>query len=331
MDSQPFVSIVTPVYNGEKYLAACIESVIAQTYQNWQYIIVNNCSTDRSLEIAQAYAERECRIHVENNTQFVSALENHHIAFQLISASSKYCKVVHVDDLLFPECLARMVEVAESHPSVGIVGAYRLDDVHVTLTGLPYPSPVVSGRQICRATLLGELYVFGSPTSLLIRSEILRQHKEFYDERRFPRHADTAACYEVLQSWDFGFVHQVLTFTRRHDEARTSYSQVTNTNLAEGLKMLQQYGPVYLTKAEYAKHLDQTLAYYYQFLTQSMFRNREKNFWDYHRKTLMEAGYSLNSFKLGQALVTEIIRILLQPAKIIMKAMALLWKSHTNR
>ena len=50
---QPLVSVLTPVYNGEPYLGECIESVLNQTYQNFEYIIVNNCSKDRTLEIAR--------------------------------------------------------------------------------------------------------------------------------------------------------------------------------------------------------------------------------------------------------------------------------------
>jgi len=56
-DYLPLVSVVTPAYNGENHLTECSERVWAQTYQNWEYIIVNNCSTDRSLEIARRYAE----------------------------------------------------------------------------------------------------------------------------------------------------------------------------------------------------------------------------------------------------------------------------------
>ena len=48
-NDEPLVSVVTPVYNGDKYLADCVESVLKQTYQNWEYVIVNNCSTDRTL------------------------------------------------------------------------------------------------------------------------------------------------------------------------------------------------------------------------------------------------------------------------------------------
>ncbi len=52
---QTLVSVVTPVYNGEDFLVECIESVLRQSYSNWEYIIVNNCSTDRTLEIALNY------------------------------------------------------------------------------------------------------------------------------------------------------------------------------------------------------------------------------------------------------------------------------------
>src|SRR5437868_10080618 len=123
--SEPLVSVITPVYNGEKYLAVCIESVLAQTYQNWEYVIVNNCSTDRSLEIAQAYAQQDARIRVHNNREFLKAMPNWNHALRQMATESAYCKIVHADDWLFPECLARMVEVAAAHPTVGIVSAYR--------------------------------------------------------------------------------------------------------------------------------------------------------------------------------------------------------------
>src|SRR5712692_9727325 len=90
LQTQPLVSVVTPVYNGEKYLAECIESILAQTYQNWEYIIVNNCSTDRSLEIAQGYAKKDARIRIYNNQEFVGMIQNHNIALGQISSESKY-------------------------------------------------------------------------------------------------------------------------------------------------------------------------------------------------------------------------------------------------
>jgi cellulose synthase/poly-beta-1,6-N-acetylglucosamine synthase-like glycosyltransferase len=88
---QPLVSVLTPVYNGEAYLAECIESLLAQTYSNWEYTIVNNCSTDGTLSIDQRYARTDTRIHVWENETLLNLIANHHGAFHLVSAESKYC------------------------------------------------------------------------------------------------------------------------------------------------------------------------------------------------------------------------------------------------
>ena len=306
-EAQPLVSVVTPVYNGEQFLAECIESVLAQTYQNWEYVIVNNCSTDRSAEIAQQYAQRDARIRVCHNETFLNRLQNFNQAFRPMSPESKYCKVVHADDWLFPDCISRMVEVAEANPSVGIVGSYRLEENRVTLDGLPYPSPVVSGREICRLTLLADLYVFGSPTSLLIRSDLIRSRAAFYDESIIQ--ADKKACFEILQHTDFGFVHQVLTYTRRHNESMTSLIHRFNTRQLGKLIYLVRYGPVFLTEAEYRMRFQREFANYYRFLARSAFEFREREFWNYHQATLKKLGYPLSRIRLAKAVLLSLLNL----------------------
>src|ERR1035441_7730727 len=112
-----------------------------------------------------------------------------------------------------------MVELGEAHPNVGIVSAYELEGDHASLGGLPYPSPEVSGREICRAFFTKSLLVFGTPTSLLMRSEIVRaRNPSFYEERHAP-FEDSHACFDLLETWNFGFVHQVLTYSRRDNES----------------------------------------------------------------------------------------------------------------
>src|SRR4051812_41097887 len=105
----PFVSIVTPFYNTEEYLAECIESVLGQTYQNWEYVLVNNKSTDKSAEIARRYAEKDTRLSLVHNTEFLGQVENYNHALRQISPESKYCKMVQADDWIFPRCLEEMV------------------------------------------------------------------------------------------------------------------------------------------------------------------------------------------------------------------------------
>src|SRR5690349_14046949 len=120
MPSAPLLSVVTPADNGELFLRECIESVLAQTYSNWEYIILNNCSTDATLAIVKEYAAHDQRISVQSNDVLLDVISNHNKAFRLISSTRSYCKVVSADDWLYPECIARMVDLAETHRTVGI-------------------------------------------------------------------------------------------------------------------------------------------------------------------------------------------------------------------
>jgi len=296
LSSQPFVSIVTPVYNGEKYLTECIESVIAQNYENWEYIIVNNCSTDRTLEIAKNYGEKDSRVRIHNNKEFLDVIQNHNNAFRLIAPQSKYCKILQSDDFLFPDCLMKMIKVAEDNPSVAMVGSYSLWGDRVKCDGVPYTRSVISGREICRLSLLGRIYLFLSPSSLLIRSDIIRKYNKFWNEAHL--YADAEACYEVLQDSDFGFVHQILTYIRKHDESVTASVEKMHGLMLSNFDLLIRYGPKYLTHEEHDVALKQKLRSYYKLLGECVFQNKGREFWDFHRNSLENLGYPLNYFKL---------------------------------
>jgi glycosyltransferase involved in cell wall biosynthesis len=303
---QPLVSVVTPVYNGEKYLDECIESVQAQTYQNLEYVIVNNCSTDRTREIAEKYAQKDERIRIYNNSQLLPIMKNwNHTLFQM-SPKSKYCKVVHADDWIFPECLELMVRVAEKYPSVGIVGSYALMGKRVVCGGLTYPSEFVPGRELSRTALRGDIYPFLRPTCLLIRSDLIRTQETFYDESVL--HADHQACYEILKDHDFGFVHQVLTFLRQHDDSMTSsVTRPFYQHILSNLQMMKNYGQIFFQPEEYQKEIQHKLDDYYRFLAYSLFRLREREFWRFHRDGIQKAGYRFSVLKLLQAALLEFI------------------------
>jgi glycosyltransferase involved in cell wall biosynthesis len=297
----PLVSVVTPVYNGEHYLTQCIESVLAQTYPNWEYTIVNNCSTDRTKEIADGYARKDSRIRVLDNQRFLNVMQNQNLAVRQMSEGSVYCKVLHADDWLFPDCLRQMVEIGEAYPTVGIVGAYRLDGIEVGCDGLPYPTSFISGRDLCRMTLLGGPGVFGSPTSLLFRSDCVRERNPMFEESDF--HADTGACLDTLRTWDFGFVHQVLTYTRRHPGTQTSYATALNTFQAAEFRHLVRYGPVFLTPDEFQVCFDRVSARYWRFLAKSLSGPRAAEVWTYHRAAMAEAGHPPDRWKMLRAVV----------------------------
>jgi len=298
MTDGPLVSVVTPVYNGEEHLAECIESVLAQTYRNWEYVIANNCSTDKSLAIAHSYAARDPRIRVHDNTTFLRIIPNHNNALRQVAPASKYCKMIFADDWLYPECLERMVTLAEAHPSIGILSGYALRGTSVVYTGLPYTSTVIPGREVCRLRFFGGPFVFGSPTAHMIRSDLVRSRRPFYNESNL--HADAEVCFDLLKQCDFGFVHQVVCYSRQREESMTMVSKDLNSMLAGTLYDIVKHGPSYLTPAEMQRCLKLHMRRYYNFLGRSMWQKKDKQFWTYHKDKLCEVGLRLDRLRLWQ-------------------------------
>ena len=296
VSEQPLVWVTTPVYNGERFLTECIESVLAQTYENWQYTIVDNCSSDGTAQIVRDYAARDGRVRLHESGEFLPIIANWNRALRLIPSEVKYCKVVHADDTLFPECLERMVDVAERNPSVALVTSYALWGNEVRHQGVPYPLEVVDGHEICRSTLEGNCYVFGSPSSLLLRASDVRARASFYSEHNV--HADTEVCFDLLRDADLGFVHQILTRTRVHDEAMTASSVRINTFHDAWLMIHIKYGELYLGRREYHRRLVARLRRYAVFLAKAVIKTkfRDPRFRRHHRRAV---GLLLGSLTSG--------------------------------
>ncbi len=315
---EPLVSIVTPVYNGERYIRECIDSVLAQTYKNWDYTIVDNCSADETLAIAQRYAERDSRIRVISNENHVSVGENHNIAVRCNSPDSKYCKVLAGDDWIAPEFLASTVEIAEKHPSISIVGTYALDDRYLRYDGVPFPGEKISGVEVGRDNLLGGPYVFGVPSSLLYRSDITRVRDCFYNENNL--HSDLEVCFEFLRESDFGFAHKILTYIRIQEGTTTSYAERNNTYLSGWLFVLTKYGKYYLSDIELDRKKRQQLNNYYQFLGRKLLRKQDKEFWKFHFEKLSYLGIKISKFRLVlEALMYVIKSVFCHPVRTIKK------------
>ena len=306
-NSNVLVSVVTPVYNGEKYIAECIESVLAQTYTNWEYIILDNCSTDRTGDIIREYAQKDERIHIYRNDELVDVITNHNRAYQKISRESKYCKLLQADDWMFPDCLNAMVNLAEQHPTIGIVGSYSLVGRKVRNDGLSYSERVLSGHVIAKNSLLNMYYLFWSPSSMMIRSDLIRSREPFYNPEYL--HADDDSMYILLQHCDFGFVHQVLTSIRDHEDSLTStLTKPMNRTILSNLHLLVLHGPTYLSQEEYKNHYRRRIKTYYGFLAANALELRGEKFWDYHKDWLNRFGFQFNRAELIKAIIYRVIK-----------------------
>jgi len=318
----PSVSVLTPVYNGEEYLADCIESVLAQDYAWLEYIIVNNCSTDGTLEIAQSYAKKDRRIQVRTNGTFVSAIDNHNLAFGLVPHHCKYCKVVCADDWIMPNCVSTLVDLAEAHPTVGIVGSYQRSANKVKWQGVPLTVNVMSGRDAGRLGLLNGIHVLGTPTSVLYRADLLRMRRFFFPHTR--SHADTSACYEAFQHCDFGFVHEVLSEERVHSGQWSTEMDALDAGSASYLDVLLRYGTVYLTAAEFAARKKEVFDAYYRALGGCVWKLKGREFWNFHRSRLGDMGCDLEWAKIAKGAIKEAVAEAKNPVTAMRKALAVL-------
>jgi len=154
-------------YNREKFLAAAIESVLWQTFEDFELVIVDDRSTDGSVEIANQYASRDNRIRVVVNEKNLGQFANRNHAISL--ARGKYIKYHDSDDLMYPHCLAVMVAPMEAEPRAGL-----------GLSGAAYwqggPCPMLLTPKMCyQREFLGYGMFNGGPANALFRSEVLSE------------------------------------------------------------------------------------------------------------------------------------------------------------
>ena len=116
MDRQPKVSVCIPVYNRPDYVAEGIESILCQTFTDFEIVITDNCSTDNTPEVIKSYAAKDSRVKYYRNEYDMGIASN--INRAILLSGGKYIKPLFSDDKLSPKCLELFVEVLDSHPKV---------------------------------------------------------------------------------------------------------------------------------------------------------------------------------------------------------------------
>lgn len=320
--SEPFVSVVTPVYNTAEFIEQAIRSVLGQTYSNFEYIICNNHSTDQSGEIAARYAAIDPRIRVVHPPNFLPQAQNFNFALQQISPASRYTKMVLADDWLFPNCLQEMVARAEMGRKIGIVSAYRLIETEGHGFGLPVDIKVISGRTTGRLHMLGGLWLFGTPSTVMYSSDVIRARApSFYPEDRF--YFDTDAAFQISVDHDFGFVHQILTFTRYQPGSITHNESQYHSREIDRVLFLKHYGPIFLTSDEFERSTTSAWRNYYEALGRQWLLDRvgRKNlgFWEYHERRLASINMKIDPRRLAIGAATAMARAAVMPVEAIQR------------
>ena len=119
-DSSPKVSVIMPVYNGEEYVSQAIESILGQTFTDFELIIIDDGSTDHSVEIIKTYSDhRIVLIRNETNMKLIATLNK-----GLSLAQGQYIARMDADDISMPSRLARQVEFMDRSPNIGVCGTW---------------------------------------------------------------------------------------------------------------------------------------------------------------------------------------------------------------
>ncbi|MEB3160913.1 MAG: glycosyltransferase family A protein [Synechocystis sp.] len=170
MKNKPIVSVLMPVYNAERFLLAAINSILNQTFKDFEFIIIDDGSEDKSTLIAQDCQRQDSRItFIQNSHQGVIATRN----LGLANAKAKYIAVMDADDIALPERLAKQVDFLETHADHVAVGSRVL---LIDPDGWPIRpfSEHTSHQAIDQAHLHGEGGAMCHP-SVLMRTEAVRQ------------------------------------------------------------------------------------------------------------------------------------------------------------
>jgi len=307
-EATPLVSVVVPVYNTAPYLAECLQSILAQTWTHWECIVVDNCSTDGGLAIARQFGAADSRFRIIAADKFRGQAANFNFALSHLDPASRYTKMVLSDDWIFPDCLRQMVAVAGEHPSVGLVSGYMVAGPRVICQGMTYPLTMAAGRDVVRQHFLSGSQVFGSQTSVMYRSDLVRNLTPFFNEQSLVN--DREVCLRILREADFGFVHQVVSFSRTDNQSITSGILSFNPYALHTLILLHQYGREVLSPAEFEEVWDRIATGYFHYLGEQVIRRREPAFWAYHARGLEQIGRPLTSMsrmKLALGVIPELV------------------------
>lgn len=256
----PKVSVIMPAYNTEKYVGEAIESILNQTFSDFEFIILNDGSTDNTAEIVKEYAKKDKRIKFIDNKKnqgFIASLNQ-----CLDVACGEYVAKMDSDDISLPERLEKQVKYLDENPNVGLVGAgYRafgaknFDVIH------PKVIRILDMLKGCYTTIFMLRKKIIDTNNLRFRKEYL--HAEDYDfYSRFIRYSEINNVPEVLylyrihgenvsikqvlvQSQNSEKVHQdILDFLTKNHEIQTKINNILSPKIIKTKYYLFNFIPV---------------------------------------------------------------------------------------
>ena len=217
--SSPLVSIIIPVYNTEAHVALSIQSILAQSFQNWELVIVDDHSTDNTYPICHEIASQDNRIKLFRNEKNLGMMPNWNHALTLINPNVKYWGKLDADDYWDTSMLEKCFDVLESNKQVGMVcGRFIYVDEHNNLipeTEKVYPE-WARNKSVSLIPFVkngyGEMFRYNlvQQGAGLIKKDFIDNHGKYLP---IPA-GDTELYYRIGAHYKIHFIDQVMHFHR---------------------------------------------------------------------------------------------------------------------
>lgn len=217
--TSPIVSVCIPVYNTESFIAEAIESVLSQSFEDFELIIVDNASTDNTMREINKFTDQ--RIKIYSNEINIGMVGNWNKCLEYCKGS--YIKFLCADDLLLPELLEKQVEALAANPNVSLVssGSFIINDSNKTVSKRMKlrTTGQYDGKKMAKKSLrMGN--IFGEPTTVMFRKDIL-EHTGLFDESYFYA-PDWDLWLKLLYYGDYYFIHDYLSKFRVSKSSATT-------------------------------------------------------------------------------------------------------------
>jgi glycosyltransferase involved in cell wall biosynthesis len=236
-----------PLYNGENYIAGALESVLGQTYEEFELVICDDQSTDRTAEIVAEYASRDARIKYFLNEKRFGLFENYNETMR--KAQGKYIKPYAHDDLFRPTIVADMVNVLESDPGIALVNCARQwidEDGKPIAAGSerdnkmarPFDSDRrIAGAEVMRETFQEMVNWLGEPVTMMFRKD----HVGTGFDARFVQLGDIEYWYRILSQGDYYYLAEPLCGFRKHASQHTAKVRKTLKSMLDWMLLASKY------------------------------------------------------------------------------------------
>ena len=235
----PKVSVCIPTFNGVEYLCQAVESVLKQSYQDFEIVIVDNCSTDQTEGLVEALKKKSngC-IRYYKNDRNIGLVANLNRCLKY--ARGAYIKFLCADDMLLPRCIEKMVEGLDLHLSVKLVTGSRL---MIDERGNEYgirrymnADAVVRGNQVITRCLFGGNFI-GEPTAVMFRKNDLTGC--FRED--MPQLSDMDMWFQLLEQGDLLSLETPLCAIRSHAAQMTHENVKLGMLVDDNVKLFETY------------------------------------------------------------------------------------------